>query len=417
MMSLLSSKALRALRQRGLQQFFLDGIDVATEQVIEPKARPYFEQQALRKEHLSKICTGEEIFFAQYDGEETHTLSLPTTPNGYPEKTRKRMLERFSSEIRIGAPFVCEINDVDLIGPDAVAVTYDGYVFDNSLRYEKRLTTSCLRSLKRGVVPVQSRWLRPSAKAETVVSLVGPWTNNYTHWFQDYLTRLEGLEYYISETGENPTLLIPGDASGWMRDSLRAMGYSEERWVEWPGGRVRVDRLVVPSVRHEANSDSEVHDRRRVYSPTGIRWLRDRILANVEPVSTCEHCKRIYISRENALKRRVVNEEQVMAVLEEFGFSRYRPEELSFAEQVTLFSSAEAIVAPHGSGLMNQIFAENAVVVELMGKKQTVTSPATEYYYAELLGHEYGCVPGEPVGPDVRADVKGLRRVLHKLLR
>nr|WP_303648655.1 glycosyltransferase family 61 protein [Haloarchaeobius litoreus] len=318
--------------------------------------------------------------------------------------------------MQLDAPFVCEVPDVDLVGPDALAVTHGGYVFENSLQYEKRLTVSGLRSLQRGVWPTQSRWLRPSARVETAVSLVGPWTNNYTHWFQDYLTRLEGLEHYRAKTGENPTLLIPKDASGWMRDALRAVGYPEDSWIEYPGGRVGVDRLVVPSVRHEAMADAEVHDRRRVYSPTGIRWLRNRILTNVEPVFTCEHSPRVYISRENALKRRVVNQEQVMEVLSNWGFSAYRPEELSFAEQVTLFSNAEAIVAPHGSGLMNQMFAEDAVVVELMGKKQTVTSPATEYYYAELLGHDYGCVPGEPVGPDVRTDTEGVEAVLRELL-
>jgi hypothetical protein len=51
-----------------------------------------------------------------------------------------------------------------------------------------------------------------------------------------------------------------------------------------------------------------------------------------------------------------------------------------------------------------------------MGKKQTVTSPATEYFYAELLGHDYACVPGEAVGADLQTDVSGLEIVLKKLL-
>jgi capsular polysaccharide biosynthesis protein len=83
---------------------------------------------------------------------------------------------------------------------------------------------------------------------------------------------------------------------------------------------------------------------------------------------------------------------------------------------VTLFSNAEAIVSPHGSGLMNQIFADDAVVIELMGKKRTITTPATEYHYAEGLGHNYACVPGEAIGPDLRTDVSGLATVLEKLL-
>jgi capsular polysaccharide biosynthesis protein len=105
-----------------------------------------------------------------------------------------------------------------------------------------------------------------------------------------------------------------------------------------------------------------------------------------------------------------------MTLLSDWGFERYHPEELSFAEQVTLFSNAEAIVSPHGSGLMNQIFADDAVIIELMGKKKTITSPATEYFYAEGLGHDYACVPGEAIGPDLQTDVSGLATVLEKLL-
>jgi hypothetical protein len=52
-----------------------------------------------------------------------------------------------------------------------------------------------------------------------------------------------------------------------------------------------------------------------------------------------------------------------------------------------------------------------------MGKKQTVTSPATEYFYAELLGHNYACVPGKAVSADLQADISGLEAVLKKLLK
>lgn len=410
----IGTQAYRALRDRGPRRFLADATAETVERWLVPRIDHWFANRILDERSLSAICAAEDTFFDHYDRAESYALDLPITPDGYHGAERERMLETYASGMRIDAPYVCELTDVDLVGPDAVSIKDRAYVFENSLESTKRLTTSSLRAVSKGTPPVQSPWLRPDRKFDTIVSLVGPWVGNYTHWFQDYLTRLEGLEHYRSETGANPAVLIPSGASGWMRDALRAMGYGPDRWTEWRGGRARADRLIVSSVRREARERAP--NRRIVYSPTGVRWVRDRIRSGIDAERTVAHSERIYLSRSNALTRRVRNEDEVMGLLADWGFERYRPEELSFAEQVTLFSNAEAIVSPHGSGLMNQIFADDAAVIELMGKKQTVTSPATEYFYAELLGHDYACVPGEAVGTDLRTDVSGLKIVLEKLL-
>lgn len=414
-MSVLQTRAYRALRQRGLQQLFRDGLTHIAERRLAPRLKDAFERRVIKEAALADCCATDGTLFQHYDTEESYTLNLPTTPGGYTDDTHSRMLETYCSGMTIDAPYVCAVSNATLVGPDAVTIKGGRYVFETSLESTKRLSTSCLRALSGGTIPVESCWLRPDRQFDTVISLVGPWTNNYTHWFQDYLARLEGLEYYQAKVGGDPDILIPSNASGWMRDALRAVGYGPERWIEWDGGRASVDRLIVSSIRREARRRAP--NRRIIYSPTSIRWIVNRIQTNIEPEQTVPHSNRVYISRSNALTRRVRNKDKVMTLLNEWGFERYHTEELSFAEQVTLFSNADAIVGPHGSGLMNQIFSDKAVVIELMGKKQTITSPATEYFYAELLDHEYGCVPGEAVGVDIQVDVAGLNTVLEKLIK
>jgi len=399
------------LCQQGACHFCQKCVAYGVANFLDPQ---FFERWAIREEALAECCTTDETFFAYYDEDELYTLNLPTTPNGYPDTERQRMEKIFCSKICINSPYVCEVNDVNIVGPEAVPVKDGGYVIDNCLGWCKRLKLGCVRALREGVLPAEGPWLCSERKLGTVLSLVGPWTNNYTHWFQDYLTRLEGLEYYREKTGVDPDILIPRKANEWMRDALRAVGYGPEQWIEWNGGRASVDRLIVSSVRRERERASK--RRRLVYSPTGVQWISDHIKSNIEPEKTVPHSNRVYLSRANMSKRRVRNEDEVMDLLADWGFERYRPDELSFAEQVTLFSNAEVIVSPHGSGLMNQIFAEDAVIIELMGKKQTITTPATEYFYAELLGHSYACVPGDAVGANLRTDVSGLDAVLRKLL-
>jgi capsular polysaccharide biosynthesis protein len=66
--------------------------------------------------------------------------------------------------------------------------------------------------------------------------------------------------------------------------------------------------------------------------------------------------RRIYISRAGSHQRRISNEEKLLPILRDYGFHVVRLEELTFGEQVGLFSNAEVIVAPNGSGLANLVF-------------------------------------------------------------
>lgn len=380
--------------------------------VLEQCLRPFVSNQALSQRDIIKKCYKNNTFFDYYDDSESHSLEFPTTPNGYSSTELQKMVPEYTRRVHIDSPYVCELANVDLVGPNAVPITNTGYVFENCLKWNKRLSRGCLSSIFSGTPPVKSPLLQPDRKLGTVISLVGPWTHNYTHWFQDYLTRLEGLSHYRAETGEDPMLLIPSDATQWMRDALQALGWGPDKWIMWDGGRANVERLIVSWIRR----DDQKFGRRHVYSPKGYVWIRDRIKENIEQEKRSIHSEYIYLSRKNMTTRRVRNEDELMNLLSNYGFKKYCPDKMSFAEQVTLFSGARVIVSPHGSGLMNQIFADNAVVIELMGKKQTITTPVTEYFNAELLGHNYACVPGEPVESDLRTSVSGIKLVLDKLI-
>ena len=66
--------------------------------------------------------------------------------------------------------------------------------------------------------------------------------------------------------------------------------------------------------------------------------------------------KRIYLSREGAVLRRVKNESALTAMLSRYGFESYEPSALPFSKQVELFAAADLIVSAHGSALMNLMF-------------------------------------------------------------
>ncbi|GEM_PF-121852 len=67
--------------------------------------------------------------------------------------------------------------------------------------------------------------------------------------------------------------------------------------------------------------------------------------------------QRIYVSRKLAVKRHLANEEEFLGLLKEHKFRKVYLEQMSVREQVELFRSASHVIAAHGAGLTNVLFA------------------------------------------------------------
>jgi hypothetical protein len=201
------------------------------------------------------------------------------------------------------------------------------------------------------------------------------------------LIKLEGLEYYQEQTGIKPVLIIPSNLPKWKIESLRLLGYEPDDCIQWNRSRIKVKQLVVPSFRHGPNG---------LMSATACRWLRQRMFSNLPDLGSQQlsFSSRIYISRPKTVGRHIINEDEVMEALTPFGFVAYTLENLSFSDQVRLFSQAEVVVSPHGAGLTNIIFAENLIVVELFGS----FGIPTLFLISKALGFHYGCLMSDPHG-------------------
>jgi capsular polysaccharide biosynthesis protein len=127
----------------------------------------------------------------------------------------------------------------------------------------------------------------------------------------------------------------------------------------------------------------------------------------------------VYISRAEATYRRLVNEDEVWALLQKAGFERVRMEALSFEQQVQLMRETAVLVAPHGAGLANMLFLDpSACVVEIAVKEY----PSPDFYaMAASLGLRYGVLFGVGVGDrlppwrDLRVPAAALEHLLAPL--
>lgn len=303
-------------------------------------------------------------------------------------------------------PFVAGLQHCQLLGPKALTVWTDRrYVLENSLRSEAHFGQAFAASLRAGVVPTHRR-SKGGRSIEAAVSLVGPWCRGYFHWFSEWLPRLEGAALFAEKTGRTPRVVAPPDPPDWLRESLCLVGFDE--YTTWDGRRMDIEELVIPSLRraHPVAAPEEYMN-----MIDGYRWVRRRILDRIDDDIDPES-DRVYISRNDAEERRVLNEAEVLDSLQDYGFEAYELEQLSFTEQVRLFEQSDVVVGPHGAGLVNSIYGTDLTVVELFGEYVN----GCYYTLAEGMGFDYGFLRCQPVGSDMRVDVERLEALLDQML-
>jgi len=405
------SRGVRLLEKNGPREFSSRAAYFLIRRKIVPAVNQFVEPHVLSETNVREICHARDSFFGYYGSADSVSVTNPQTPHKLGEETVEALRSKYPETIPIPEPYVCELQDASLLGPEAIAKISAGYPKgDLSIT---GISNGVILALSRGVLPTGGFALGGAERYGRVVPLVGEYARTYFHWFQDYLPRLKGVEYYVERTGNRPKLLVPAEPPRWMRDSLLAMGYDESTWSTWSGDCGRVDRLIFPTVQIES---PEAFDRARFPAPSTYQWLSRRIKKGISPTSTRDHSPRVYISRDDATERQVENEAAVMELLDEFGFERYRLSDLSFAEQVTLFRDADSIVGPHGGGFINMIYADDPTIIELFGPKKRYGTPGHMYQIAQCLGYEYGCVEGATVGRNLRVDTEKLETLLDRML-
>jgi capsular polysaccharide biosynthesis protein len=206
------------------------------------------------------------------------------------------------------------------------------------------------------------------------------------HWLVDYLPRLKTI-------GQQPALdglrlVVGADIAPAQLEALSRLGVDTSRLLRLaPDAACRFDTLWVPSLWSD---QYHLH-------PAALLWLRRTLLGRA---GLAHDGSRLFVSRQDAALRHIVNEEQVAAMLARHGFRTILAGGLSFSEQMALFSRAQVVVGGTGSGLSNIVFAPtDSVYVELHNYPK-----GAEFirFLAAQMGQRYERVVGTPVADTVK---------------
>jgi hypothetical protein len=146
------------------------------------------------------------------------------------------------------------------------------------------------------------------------------------------------------------------------------------------------------------------HIPRALQSPLGLACLDDLAEFLSEGASVGTAPRRIYVSRDDARLRRVLNESEILPLLNEAEFEPVALSRLPIGRQVSLFRHAEAVVAPHGAGLAHIAWCRPGTrVVEFFpdpeGPRGRVKNASFDYWLiAQMRGLSHACHLAGPVG-------------------
>ena len=274
-------------------------------------------------------------------------------------------------------PWVCTVRDA-LVHSDAGIVVTQGSIIADTLgqtdptKHHYRIAGDGVHLLGRDPL---------SHVAGTALSLLTFGAHNYYHWTIDGIGRLAALDDATREACSH--VLIPDRLPPAHRAILAHTGLADQCTIVPVAAdeTLRVDRLVTPWTM---TGDTRPHP--------ALRSLFARPPFPSRTQVPSETPTRIYVDRRASINRRLTNEAEVIAALARFGIAPIRLETLPLDEQIALFANAELVVAPHGAGLANLVYARPGLrVIEL---HMDVYTTWIVRRLAALFDVDYDCVIG-----------------------
>ena len=233
--------------------------------------------------------------------------------------------------------------EAELIGPSLAHIDRNGFISQEAI-YARSADDPHGRN-----APAYNYFRRPRAKARRLegnwTSIVSRWMRTdmaqpYGHWLKDSLPRLAMLPEFPPDT----RILAPGARQRFQVDALEILGLLDR--VRWTSEH----HLLVEDY-YFSSPPSMIAS----YSPYAVDWLRQVFLPRMAPPDPAMP-RRIYLRRRGNV-RNIADEPAILDFFQELGWAIIDPADLSFRDQVRLFSQAEAVCGPHGSAFSNLIWS------------------------------------------------------------
>ena len=228
-------------------------------------------------------------------------------------------------------------------------------------------------------------------------------SKEYFHWLTDALPRLVIAKDFVT----SHVLVLPREYEKYPYITASLTLFDIPVKYCDRSTKLKIRELILPS--HTAESGN--------YNKVVINQLRDLFLSKFREIKPY---RQIYISRMKAKKRKVANEDEVIALLETYQYEIHYFEDYSFEQQIAICSESTSLIGLHGAGLTNMLFMHPKTrVLELRNendcKNNCYFSLASDlniaYYYQLSKGDQ-----NNTHTVNVNVDINELRRNIESML-
>jgi hypothetical protein len=192
------------------------------------------------------------------------------------------------------------------------------------------------------------------------ISVVDLWSSGYAHWILDALPRL----YASREILPSCVLLLPqSHYRNYILETIKMFSIKAVHFI--PNNMyAKVKNLVFVT---PATPQGQNHEQIS-------QGTREKAWQYITAVSDIHFSvgEKIYVSREKAPKRHIVNEKQVQQLMQQYGFKVIYFEDYTIQQQIALMRNAKYVVSLHGAGASNILFMQKGShFLEIRRKEDT----------------------------------------------
>ena len=240
-----------------------------------------------------------------------------------------------------------------------------------------------------------------------VILLTDHFSYMFFHWFGDILQKLEALEQSVVNL-EDYTFIFPDYCNTDFarttikRYSINAHFISKKEIIE------AKELMYIPLITPSGN-----------FRPELMHRIRQRI--RIENPNDNYFAKKIFITRKSAPFRTIKNEDELIPILNEFGYKTVSMENLPFQKQVEVASAAEKMVSLHGAGLTHMLWMKSGADIFEIRLDQDAKNNCY-FSLASDLSHKYYYLLADAANPkkttqatDFIVDPSRLRYVLLEM--
>ena len=189
---------------------------------------------------------------------------------------------------------------------------------------------------------------------------------NYFHWLFDILPKINIISknYNLKEID----YLYTSKLEKYQKSTLEILGYDKFEIIDSNRNRhIQADAVICSE--HPWYKKGFILEEAKKLPEWIVKWINDSFINHRKQFSCNE---KVFIDRsESAFSHcQFINNDEIINFLKNEGFTSYKVGQLSFREQVYLFSNAKIIIGAHGAAFANLAFCKkNTKIIEIKPKK------------------------------------------------